>query len=95
MKKYHEIKAERKARTEAEKERGQIAVKLTMANGVVNKLMSEMDPSRNVNGHITPNTMDIRKWVVCVDLKEGGIHEENFFDFPTDELRTKMMLLKK
>lgn len=86
MKHYNDIIKEREARRQAEMTRGYIQVK-------IEKLMGEMDPKRRFTFQLISNGTDIRSWQVVITLRDEISLTESFFDFPTNELKTKMMLL--
>lgn len=89
MKTIHEI---REAQREAEKQMGAKRTKMTMAEGLVDQIAKELDRRGKFEFHLISEGFDIRQWGVRVDFGNGMAHSENFFDFPTDELRTKIML---
>lgn len=89
---YNVIMTKREERRQAEMNRGAKQVKTDMAQGLVDKLAIELDPKRKFSFHMVAYGDDARKWGVRVDFNNGQAHSENFWDFPTDELRAKIML---
>lgn len=93
MKRYHEVKAERAARVEEEKRAGARMVKINMASGLIDQLQRELDPRHKFSFVLISEGFDPREWGVRVDFNNGTAHAENFFVFPSDELKTKIMLM--
>lgn len=87
---YEEIKNERARRKRQEIEGGRQRVLKTMAEGLIERIAKDY----NIKGNVILDSShpDPRNWTVTVE-QEMIATEENFWNFPSDELTTKMMLL--
>lgn len=83
-------KAQRAAATQMEMDAGRRQVHVSMATGVI----EQMDKELGVKSKLIYAGIDPREWMVETTLPKGDItHVESFWDFPTNELKAKIMLL--
>lgn len=80
-------------RTRAEMARGALVTKRNMAEGLVEQIASELDPHRRFTFYLISESPDPRNWGVKVNFNNGASHAEDFSNFPTDELKAKIMLM--
>lgn len=91
---YSEIENPKKRQQKQEIEHGRQTVMQTMAQGVIDRLVSEMNMKADIKLHCEDS--DPRKWFVTIDFVNGvASRTESFFDFPSNELKTIQMLLTK
>lgn len=86
------MKEDRLTRREQEMARGRKQLKINMARGLIEEVQKSIDAGYKFEFTLLPHTEDLRQWGVRVDFKNGQAHAENWWEFPTDELRTKIML---
>lgn len=85
-------KAKRAARTKAEMKAGHMAVMKNMAQGIIDQIDKELGIHSML---VTGNDTDPRTWNVATQLPGIHIiHTESFWDFPTSELKAKVLLLR-
>lgn len=86
----------REEQRKAEMSRGAKQIKIDMAEGFINKLLVEMvmKSTGEFTCNLIPTSDNVRIWEVEVKRDDELIHTENFWDFPSDELRAKIMLLR-
>ena len=82
------------AKRKAEIQMGRRRTTITMMEGVIDELCGDYGINK---GAVSLDTvdLDIRKWDVVIFLAEDVAHRESLWEFPSDELRTMLMLVKK
>jgi hypothetical protein len=83
---------ERRQRRLAEMELGRRMTMTNMAQGLIDTLQKDYKIPAVV---LKNEPKDIREWTVLIDMGEAGEYEENFWEFPSDRLKTMLMLLNK
>jgi len=85
----------RPERAAAEIAHGQRITHRNMAEGLLDNLKSELPGGKNLDLDLDWSDNDVQKWTVNVKIASKGFtHNEPFMDFPTNELRTLLMLLQ-
>lgn len=86
--------AEREAKRRAEMLEGRRRTTKTMMEGVIDQLCADygIDKSKLEFNTTSP---DIRKWEIGVTLAPGVKQWESLWVFPSDEIRTMLMLVSK
>lgn len=75
-------------------EAGRQLTLIDMASGLCERLSDEIDPKKKHHFRLHYKEDDFREWTVSVALNKGEEnHVEKFIDFPSDELKAKLILL--
>ena len=82
------------AKRKAEIQMGRRRTTITMMEGVIEELCRDYGINKGTINLDTAHE-DIRQWEVVVGLAEDVFHRESLWEFPSDELRTMLMLVKK
>lgn len=81
-------------RTLSEVQAGAQRTRRNMAEGLAKSLLLELDRKQEFVAELSVVNTDERDLEVIVSDKQGiEIHRESFWVFPTDEFKTKLMLL--
>lgn len=92
MDKYKE---EMRNKRKAEIREGRRRTTITMMEGLIEELCADYGLKKETV-HLDSSHPDIRAWQVVIELAPGGVtHVESFWEFPSDELKTILMLVKK
>jgi len=86
----------RDERRQAEVEHGRMVTRRNMMAGLIEEIEGDLKKiCPNIECLIVSNQdTDIRTWVVTTNHKPSGqSFQESLWDFPTTELKTKLMLL--
>lgn len=89
---YREIMNERQRRQKQELEGGRQRVLRDMAQGMIDRLGPELSMKNSYQ--LISVDPDPRKWTITIYFSEGVSHTENFWDFPSDELRAMNMMMR-
>lgn len=83
---------ERAAQRKAEMQAGRRRTTITMMEGLIEELCADYGINKGLVSLDTKDE-DLRKWEVVVVLADGVAHRENLWVFPSDEIKTILMLL--
>lgn len=88
-----DYKAERRERTRQEQMAGRNATYTNMITGLLEQLQSELDPGYAYRFDILKVGGDWRQWKISASRDGQVFHTEPFWDFPSDELKAKLLLI--
>lgn len=82
----------RKEQRKAEMERGAKQTKINMAQALITEIRKSIDPDYKFSFELLHVGPDPKLWAVRVNFRNGQAHVESWWEFPSDELKAKIML---
>lgn len=82
----------RKEQRKAETERGAKQTKINMAQALITETQKYIDADYKFSFELLHVGPDPKLWAVRVNFGNGQAHVENWWEFPTDEVKAKIML---
>lgn len=94
MPNWDKLKEQREAQRKAEIHAGRRRTMITMMEGVIEELCDDYKIDK---GMVSLDTldMDARNWEVVIFIAPDVTHRENMWVFPSNEVKTMLMLVSK